>query len=234
MMRQGTFTRVVTPQPPPFLTGPAALLLTNSPGFSARIEVQGESSTGSEKSLSGALLCNGGKVVFAPDSDASIDMRYQPGGYSFIWDVSQSRGYVLSDALQAYAPVVADLHVTNIQSSIGKSDAQRISGHPCELATVTAQMADGASTQFTVFEALDLRHLPLRIQTQTPPVPFTLNLSKVRIETVPASVFAPPEGFTQYPNPQAMADELAARQHNLRRKTDMPLEPLPGMDTRRY
>jgi len=233
-MRQGTFTRVVTPQPPPFLTGPAGLLLTNWPGFSARIEVQSETSLGTERTTSGQLLGNGTKLLFAPETDENVDTHRQPGGYSFIWDVAQGRGYVLSEALQAYAPVAAELHVTNLQSAVGKSPAQRLSGHPCESTTVIAQMTEGAPTEFELLRAMDLHDFPMRIQTQAKVTPFTLNFSKVRFEPLPAQVFAPPDGFTPYPNPQAMADELAVRQHNLRRKSSGPVEQLPELAPRRY
>lgn len=234
MMRQGAFTRVVTPEPPPFLTGPSAMLLTNWKSFSARVEVQTETSLGTEKTSSGAILGNGIKLLYAPESDENIDTHRQSGGYSFIWDLTQSRGYVLSEALQAYAPVAADLHVTNLQSAAGKAPAQRVSGHPCDSMSVTAQMTDGASAEFELLRALDLQQFPMRIQTQTKPIPFTLNFSKVRFEPLSPSVFAPPDGFTQYPNPQAMADELAARQHNLHRKTTGPPLALPELEPRRY
>jgi hypothetical protein len=234
-MRQGGFTHVVTPEPPPFLTGPAALLLTNRGSFSARLEVLSETSLGTERSSYGQLLGSGTKLLYAPESEENPDTHSQPGGYSFIWDTAQSRGYVLSEALQGYAPVAADLHVTNIQAAPGTAQAQRLSGHPCEAATITTQTGDGASATLDILQAMDLHNFPLRIQAQGKGPQFTVTISKLRFEPLTLQVFAPPDGFTQYPNPQAMADELAARQHNLRRKSGgAPLQALPELEPRRY
>lgn len=224
VLRQG-FARVVTPRPPAFLAGPIALLLTNGAGFSARAEVQEESSLDKQSSSSGELLARGTKLLYAPNSAESTDAHHQPGGYSFIWDAAECRGYVLSEALQGYAPISSALPVTNIEFNPSKAGAQRISGHPCEPATATVRSADGATADFEILRAMDLNGLPVRIQAAAKPNPLTLTLSKIRLEAPPADVFSPPEGFTKYPNPDAMADELAARQNNIRRRNRGQMEP---------
>jgi hypothetical protein len=232
--RQAALSRVVTPLPPPFLTGPAALLLTNVPGFSAAAEVQAESSMSAQRTVSGQLLGRGSKLLFAPSTDELADAQHQPGGYSFIWDVAQSRGYVLSEALQGYAPVASALHVTNIETVLGKAAAQRLAGHPCESATVTAQTAEGTAASFQVLRAMDLNGFPARIESAADARSMVLTFSKIRLEAPSADIFSPPEGFTKYPSPEAMADELAARQHNLRRRSSGQIDPLMNLDQRRY
>ena len=233
-MREGLFIRVVTPVPPAFLTGPAALLLTNWASFSARLEVQSETSLGSQKSSSGQLLGRGAQLIYAPDPDTTPEARQQPGGYSFIWDVAHGRGYVLSEALQAYAPISAELRVTNLQTVAASTPAQRVAGHPCESSMVTAQSPDSVPTVFEVARALDLHHFPLVIRKQGKDSPEILSFSKVLFVPVDEGVFSPPDGFTPYPNPQAMADELAARRHNLHHKTAPPVQELPDMTRPTY
>jgi hypothetical protein len=231
--RQGLM-RVVTPHPPSFLTGPASVLLTNSGGFSAWLEVQAQSTFETDRASSGQLLGRGTKLLYAPESDETTDTHHKPGGYSFIWDVAESKGYVLSEALQGYAPVSAVLHVTNVAIDIGQSAAQRISGHPCESARATVRMLDGSSAGFELFRAIDLNGFPIKIESATNAMVFTLNLSKIRIEQPQADIFSPPEGFTKYPTPEAMADELAARQNNLRRRNPYQLQAFPEMERGRY
>jgi hypothetical protein len=227
--REASFLHVVTPQPPPFLTGPTALFLTNWPSFSSRLDVQG--SGAGETSSSGQLLGSGSKLIYAPLAGENTDLPRQPGGFSFIWDVAQGRGYVLSEALQAYAPVSAELRITNFELVAGTGPMQRHSGHSCEPATAIIKTVDG-ETVFDLLRATDLRGFPFRIQARGNAGPVVLNFSDVRFEPVAANVFMPPDGFTLYPNPQAMADELAARQHNFRRKSTGA--PLPEMEPRRY
>lgn len=233
---KGGFTRVVTPQPPGFLTGPLSLLLTNWAGFSARVEVQAQSSLDSDRNSSGQLLGRGTKLLYAPEAGEIPDGHRQPGGYSFIWDLAENRGYVLSEALQAYAPVSSDLRVTNLAIQAANIATQRFSGHPCDSATATARTADGTAAEFELLRAMDLNGFPVRIQAVTRANPITLNFSKVRLEPPPAEVFSPPDGFTKYPTPESMADEIAARQQNLSRKNREPIQPIPGEGTpqRRY
>jgi hypothetical protein len=230
-MRSG-YARVVTPLPPAFLTSAAAFLLTNNQGFSARVEVQSESSLG-EKTSDGELLSRGDHIFYIPNEGELTDTHRRPGGYSFIWNVVEHRGFVLSEALQGYAPVNSALQVTNLQIIAGTVSAERIAGHPCESARAVAASNEGASSVFDFFRAVDLHGLTLRVVTVTNTPAFTLTLSKIRLEAPAASIFLPPDGFTKYPNAEAMADELAARQHNLRRKSSPQLEQLLDQQ-RRY
>ncbi len=233
-MRQGSFTRIITPEPPPFLTGAAGLLLTNRGSFSARLEVQSETSLGTELTSSGQLLGSGTRLFYAPESDEAPDAKKQRGGYSYIWDVGQGRGYVLGEALQGYAPVNAELQVTNLETAVSKRAEQRTSGHPCEAVNIKAQMRDGGATELAVLQATDLRGFPLQIQAQGKGPTFTVLISKLRFENFPTNIFDPPDGFTRYPNPQSMADELAARQHNLKRRNAGELPLMPELEPRRY
>src|SRR5947209_18561606 len=111
--RRENFLRVVMPTPPVFLSGPASILLTNA-GYGAHLEVQAHNRFDTDRSSSGQLLCRGTKLLYAPESDETADSQRERGGYLFIWDVAENSGYVLSEALQGYAPVSARLHVTNV------------------------------------------------------------------------------------------------------------------------
>jgi hypothetical protein len=233
--RQGGFMRVFTPQPPSFLTSRAAVLLTNWPGFSAQVEVQAGGSPGQERNSSGQLFGRGSKLLYAPVSGEGSDTRRQPAGYSFIWDVAENRGYVLSEALQGYAPVSSSLRVTNVDVGTSKTGAQKFAGHPCDSVTATARTADGVAAEFELLRAMDLNGFPVRIQGDGKTSPFTLSFSKVRLEAPPTALFSPPSDFTKYISPETMADELAGRQNNLKRKTNEPTEPMmPDMQPRRY
>ncbi|HZR18203.1 MAG TPA: hypothetical protein VFE51_13000 [Verrucomicrobiae bacterium] len=226
--RRAGYSRVMTPTPPAFLTGPAILLLTNTASFSARIELQSQNSLGVAAKSGGELLGSGGKFFYAPQTEEAVDVPRQGGTYAFIWDAAENKGYVLSDALQAYAPIASALHVTNLENGVGAAPAQRIAGHPCESISVTTRTAEGSSATFDVLRAMDLNGFPLKIQSSTNAMPFVLTFSKVRLETLSPTIFAPPDGFTRYPTPESMSDELAAREHNLKRRSPPQMEmPMP-------
>lgn len=211
------------------MTGPASVLFTNWAGFSARVEIQTPGAVSTDSTSSGQLLGRGTRLLYLPETGENTDTHRHPTGYSFIWDVAESRGYVLSEALQAYAPMAADLHVTNVVLDIGKGSAQRFTGHPCEPATATVRTADGTVAGFELLRAIDLKGFPVRIESATNVMAFTLTLSKAQLEQSPPDVFSPPEGFTKYATAEALADELAARQNNLRRKSPIQMQPMPEL-----
>jgi hypothetical protein len=235
------FTRVFAPQPPAFLSGPAAVLLTNSAGFSSRVELHTETFSSQATPVTGQLLGRGSKFFFAPDPNER-DKNSKSGGFSFIWDVASQSGLILSDALQAYAPVSYDLRATNVAIHSDVLPQRSISGHPCLPVNATVQMSDGSAAIFQVSRAADLNGLPVQISSVTNAVPLTLTLSKVRLESLPLELFGPPDGFTKYSSAETMVDELAARQHNLRRKDhsgpvelpDSPSSPNGPSPNRRY
>lgn len=224
-LRGGGFTRVFTPQPPTFLSGPMAVLLTNASGFSARVEVENEPLGGVEPAQSGQLLSYGSKVVFAPEPDKKAEKQLGTGGFSFLWDVAENRGFVLSEALQGYAPAAANVHPTNLVTGNIAATPQSVAGHSCQPADATVQMSDGSTAIFRLFRAGDLNGFPVRLISATNPLPLTLTFSKIRLQPLPADLFTVPDGFTQYATPEAMADELAVRRHHLKNKIPEAAEP---------
>jgi len=132
--------------------------------------------------------------------------------------VSQNRGFAFSESLQGYAPIGASLLSTNMWADGASSSAsERIDGHRCAREEITVAASDGSQSQFEIWRAVDLKNLCLRIASKSDKSPFTAQLSGVRFEPVPAAVFEPPSGFTQYPTLAAMLDELALRDTNLRK-----------------
>ena len=200
------FTRVYTPQVPTFMLGPAGALLTNNPGYSARATIQGEPSTTKLKPLEGELLCRGSKLLFAPRGLEDVEKDSPARGFSYVWDVSTGSGHIRSEALQAYAPVSTTLRVTNISPPIA-------GGAPTD---VMVSLSDGTKSVFHTSGDSHTGSLPTQIKSESQPQT-SIALAKVRMQPPTEDTFAVPSGFSKYPSAEALADELAARQHNLRR-----------------
>jgi hypothetical protein len=227
-----TFIRVHTPQVPAFLCGPAARLLafstaTPEDGYSARLLAEPEPVLAHEGPLEGELLARGSRLAFFPKERA----EKEGSGFSYVWDVATGSGFVLSEALQAYAPVSTSVSVTNmsVRSAVSLSASEP---EPC-----VVYMSDGSSAQFQVWRQGARSQVPTKIASVRLSPPVNLTLSKIRLGLPPASEFSPPDGFSKYPTPAALANELAARRHNLRRghqEMPVPLEPTPqGVPTYR-
>jgi len=138
------------------------------------------------------------------------------GGFAFIWDVATGRGYVLSGALQAYAPVSSSVQATNVVRA----------SQSAALANASVQMSDGTTQNFQCSSG-EMAGVPGRISAIGGQMPLVISLSSVHSELPAEDVFAPPDDFSKFSSPEAMADELAARQRNLRRKTPVEFEPMP-------
>jgi hypothetical protein len=232
-IRERGYTRIVGAQAPSFLTGPASVLLTNSAGFSARVSGQAEGITEKERNFTGVLLGQGAKLFYAPDADEKSGKQQRAAGLSYIWNVAENRGYVLSETMQAYAPFSHSPQITNVVLSPLQAPPQKLAGHQCEPAFATVQKVDGNTANFEILRATDLNNFPVRLTSTTNSSMLSLNFSKIRLELPGASVFEPPSDFTKYSSPEAMVDELAARQHNLRRKRGSDeLLQIPGYTPR--
>jgi hypothetical protein len=214
-LREPGFVGNFAAEPPTFLSGPMGVLLTNGNGYSAHATVQNEALGGGPQGVtSGQLLCRGTKLLFAPAS-SEPKKKTRGGGFAFIWDVASGRGYVLSGALQAYAPVSTSVHATNV---VRESQGSAV-------ANASVQMNDGTIQNFQCSPG-ELAGVPGRISATGGPLPLVVSLSAVRAEVPAEDVFTPPDDFSKYSSPEAMADELAARQRNLRRKAPMEFEPM--------
>ena len=219
---------VMPPPPPPFLSGAMALLLTNCAGFSADAVLQTGSPADPVQALSGKLLGRGPLLLFALDERSAVGKRLRVGEFSFLWDVAAGRGYLVSEALQAYAPLSSHLAVTNLHVRSARPAAERPDGHTCQCAEVEVGSSDGPAL-FRVWQAADAQAFPVRITSETPAPALSLSLSRLRLETIPANLFVPPDGFNRYESAENMMAELSMRQESRHRKpSELPVEPLPN------
>ena len=103
--QEAALARLGDEAPPDFLIGPASIALTNVDGFSAK--VASTTSAGAEaRAYSGEMIARQGRLIFQPVTTAKIKKgKIVRGGMIFIWDAASRRGYVLSEALQGYAPI---------------------------------------------------------------------------------------------------------------------------------
>jgi hypothetical protein len=188
---------------PAFLMGPAAALLTNASGFSAHLTMEQTDLSNKVTAVTGQLLVRGPHLLFAPKT----------GDNAFVWDVQDRNGFILSEALQGYAPVSSPVHITKVMvlSETAGPTGEEVNGHPGHEAEVAVTSDDGTTATFGVWRATDLNGFPVRIRSLKGPVAFTLNLSGARSEDLSLKLFQPPEGFTKYPSSDAMVGELFAR-----------------------
>jgi hypothetical protein len=219
-------TGIPAPTPPTFLNGALAVLLTNVDGFRARVVLEGPASADRSGMITGELMGRSSKLLFAPEPGTPKDKYSRVEDFSYIWNVDENRGFLLSGPLQGYAPISSTTHFTNVVSGGSGSSPEKVSGYLCQKSEVKVIASDGTETAFQVWRAVDLKGMPVRIKCSVNGTPHTLTLSKIRLESPPDDLFLPPSDFTKYASAETMMNELVARQQNLKRKRG--LEPLPS------
>jgi len=204
--------------PPDFLVGPVALVLTNLNGFSAHISSTITAPGGVAQTNSGELLGREGRLVYQPTLAIKGKRARTEGGLFFIWDQNKRSGYVLSEALQAYAPVKTDLEAGTRLNITKEGIQENINGHPCHRCEALVVSSNGLQSHLTLWRADDAGHFPIRIQSLNGPNQMTLNFTEVRLEYPGQGLFLPPDGFTSYPTSIALMNELIIRDSSLAKK----------------
>jgi hypothetical protein len=197
--------------PPEFLAGPAAVLLTNFEGYSATLTASLPQRVGPPKVVAGDLLEREGRLIFQPATGVKGRHVRSEGGMFFIWHEDRHEGFVLNDPLQAYAPELSGVAVTNIVWKRNPASEEAADGHPCRRVEAVVESNDGSSVRFRVWEAEDAKHFPVRIASATSGG-LTLDFSNLRMELPPPELFYPPDGFTKYASSTTLMNELIVRQ----------------------
>jgi hypothetical protein len=205
---------IYAPQVPLFMSGAPSWLLTNSQNFTAHVSAEGLSIP-ADQVLSGELFIRGSRLLFAPKPTKEETKDGPEPGFSFIWDVADKKGFLLSEALQGWAPLTQRAQTTNAVRQ-PQGPPQKLGGHPTQQEYVVFETSDGARAGFQVWRATDLGGFPVQITSLTSSPPVRITFTKIKTTTLPADLFAPPESFARYSSPEALVDELAARYHNLR------------------
>lgn len=198
--------------PPDFLTGPMAVLLTNVDGFSAKMSATISSPTGSQRTISGYLLGRQGTLIYQPDNAAKGKRVRSEGGMFFIWNEASHSGFVLSDPLQAFAPASTNVMPTNVVLVATGAAEEEANGHLCRRFDAVVQCNDGSAPRFRLWEAQDAKGFPVRIESSPGAGQMTLNFSDIRLQPPPAELFDPPDGFMKDQTPVALMNELIIRQ----------------------
>jgi hypothetical protein len=211
---------IPAPKVPTFLNGAMAVLLTNANGFRAHVVLEGPPSPTRTDIFSGELMSRDGKLFFAPEPGASPEKHSRAEDFSYIWNVEENRGFLLSGPLQGYAPISSSAPITNVIVVAGgnPSAPERVGGYSCLRSEVKVIFGDGTETALGVWRARDLKAVPVRIARNVAGTPLTLTLSKIRLEPPPTDVVAPPPDFTRYTSAETMMNEQMTRQQNVKRK----------------
>jgi hypothetical protein len=214
--------------PPDFLVGPVTVVLTNLNGFSAYITSRITSPGKAPQTTSGELLGREGRLVFQPTLPIKGKRARTEGGLFFIWDETKHSGYVMSEALQGYAPIKSDIAPAGQLNITKESIHEDINGHPCHRCQAEVVLNNGLKARLILWQADDAGHFPVRIEAVEGTNHMTLDFSGIRLEYPARELFLPPDGFTPYASSIALMNELIVRDASFAKKHqfDENIEPV--------
>jgi hypothetical protein len=221
-------------KPPDFLVGPITMVLTNRPGFSAHVVATVGPPDGRGQTNLGELLERDGRLIFEPELEIKSKHTLAASGLLFIWNENRHSGYVVSDALQGFAPVdpALDIPTLAVESMTDKKDVKKIDGRVCHRWEAVVPFANGMKVPVTLWQTDDAIKFPMRIECSNGTDVMTLNFSELRLESPPEDLFEPPEGFTSYASASALMNELLQRnaKYTAPRTGPKPSnwQPMPG------
>jgi len=220
--KEAALARMGDESPPDFLLGPASTALAGFDGFSANVVSTTTASaalipsagiTNSGAAASGQLIGRQGRIVFQPRATANAAQgKIVRGGMFFIWDSARWKGYVVSEALQGFAPISAPRQVTNVTPESTEPVSEAANGHPCHRVERMAALSDGSTAKLTEWRADDLSRFPVRVRAESGGRVTTVDFSGIRLDIPPPELFVPPGDFTQYASASALINELMIRE----------------------
>lgn len=199
----------ILPEVTAIITGPAALLLTNAVGFQAEYNLSIDGDLNSAANAAGQFLTRGAEVRLTLGTAKSGTGA--ASGFIIVWDAAARRGFVLSEALQGYAPIGGSDCFSNLLMEETGSAPQRLDGHVVEKVNATIT---GCNGQAQAFELSRSGNLPMEIHSSNAAPNFTLRFSKIEVAAPSGELFLLPKDFTKYDSEESLLAELASRQQD--------------------
>jgi hypothetical protein len=118
------------------------------------------------------------------------------------------RLYLIYPGLKAYADIVlpAETVITTHGPKITKSPIgqETINAHPCVKNKVTFTDPQGKQEEMTVWEAADLKNLPVQVKMIEKGRAVVIQFKEIQMTKPAKSQFEPPEGFARYTDIKTM------------------------------
>jgi hypothetical protein len=116
--------------------------------------------------------------------------------------------YLIYPGLQSYVenPLPDALTGTNQNFKVATTELgkETVDGHPCVENKVVVSDDKGATNEFTVWNATDLKNFPVKIITTKEETEITMSFTDVSLAKPVAASFNPPAGYTRYDTMQNM------------------------------
>jgi hypothetical protein len=204
----------------PNLGGSMGRLFGTNQAFAAAIEFQTAGPQGGDITMPGKVSFDGGKSRFemnmsevkGSEMSPAVAQQMKAMGMDstiFISRPDLKAAYVIYPGLNSYTVMA----LQEPSSSAGTNDykvetaelgKETVDGHDCTKDKVIVTDKDGNKSEYTVWNATDLKNFPLKIVTTNATHPATITFKNVSFTKPAGSLFDAPSGYTKYEDAQTM------------------------------
>jgi len=203
----------------PSFDGALTKVFGDNSAFTATLESQITPKSGDPVTLPGKISFDAGKARFEMNLSnakglnipAAAAGQMKAMGLDQITTISLPENkfiYLIYPGLQSYVenPLPDALTGTNQNFKVATTELgkETVDGHPCVENKVVVTDDKGATNEFTVWNATDLKDFPVKIMVAKPETEITMSFKGVILAKPAAASFVPPAGYTRYDNMQTM------------------------------
>ena len=203
----------------PKFDGAMAKLFGDNSAFSAAVETQLKPESGDTITMPGKMAFDAGKVRFEMNMGDAKGLKMPPGaaeqmkamGFDQMITLSlpeKKQVYLIYPGLESYvanpSPAAKDGTNDTFKLDVKEVGKETVDGHPCVKNDVIVTDGKGATNEFTVWNATDLKKFPVKILRAEQGMQVTMLFKDVALTKPAASAFEVPAGYTRYDNMQTM------------------------------
>lgn len=200
-------------------------LFSQNSNFTANVNMEMKMQD-STMTMPGKLAFSGGKSRFEMDTTKMKGANIPPGAAEQMKQMGMAEmvsitrpdkkeSYIIYPGLKAYAVMPTNEGESKDSPAADKSDIKKtelgketVDGHPATKSKVLVKDADGKETEFTVWNASDLKDFPIKMETVNEGVPSTISYTEVKLEKPDDALFEPPADFQRFNDVGAMVREM--------------------------
>ena len=200
------------PPPGPNIDGALIKLFGDHPGFSATMEFHNTPVSGEEMSMTGKFALRDGNSRVEMDMSSMQGGRMSPQAAARMKQMGMSKmviisrrdkqvSYMIYPEMQAYmerATPNTGAPAAEYKSEVTKLGNETVDGHACVKNKVVTTGSDGATHEYTVWNATDLKQFPIKIQMSEHGMGMVMLYKDIKLDRPDAAQFDPPADFKKY------------------------------------
>jgi hypothetical protein len=194
-------------------------LFGDNSAFTATLESQIKPKSSDLITMPGKISFDSGKARMEMNLATATGLKLPPGAAAQMKSMGLDQMVTISlpekksvlliyPGLQSYVenplPAAATATNSNFKVTTTELGKETVAGHPCVEYNAFVTDDKGATNEFTVWNATDLKNFPVKIFRAGPEADVTMVFTDVSLTKPAVNLFEPPAGYARYDNMQTM------------------------------